>query len=145
MFQALIVRKSALERIGLLDEKIVAYQEWDTAIRLARHFRFGFVPEPTYVYNCRGADTISKQFRRGAIGYEQVIRKNLWPMLLYLGPTGLARHCENTALWYEKTGDLVATRRCRLARRLFRGLSLTQYLRKVGDFFRKVKRRGNAR
>ena len=139
MFQTLLVRKTALERIGLLDERIVSFQEWDTSIQLARHFHFSFIPEPTYVYDCRGTDVISKQFRRAAIGYEQVVRKNLWPMLLYLGPTGLARHCESAALWYEKAEDVAAARRCRLARRLWSGLSPTQYLRKIVSFFNKVK------
>ena len=59
MFQSLLVRRSALARIGPLDETILSYQEWDTAIRLALDSRFAFVPEPTFVYHCHGDDTIS--------------------------------------------------------------------------------------
>src|SRR5438094_3861516 len=58
VFQALLVSAKALRAIGGLDEAIVAYQEWDASIRLAKKFEFGFVPEPTFVYDCRGTDTI---------------------------------------------------------------------------------------
>ena len=65
-FPSLLVSKEALVRIGYLDETIVAYQEWDTAIRLARYYEFAFVPEPTFVYDCRQSDTISKDSLREA-------------------------------------------------------------------------------
>ena len=55
MFQGLLVSKEALTRINLLDETIVSYQEWDTAIRLAKYYDFGFVAEPTFLYDCRHA------------------------------------------------------------------------------------------
>src|SRR5262249_43766933 len=42
LFPALLVGKEALDKIGYLDESIVSYQEWDTVIRLARYFEFGF-------------------------------------------------------------------------------------------------------
>jgi GT2 family glycosyltransferase len=77
VFQALLVSAKALEAIGGLDETIVAYQEWETCIRLSKQFEFGFVPEPTFVYHCRGIDTISKHLLRGAKGYEQILRKHL--------------------------------------------------------------------
>src|SRR5262249_34077173 len=54
LFQALLVSAKALQAIGDLDEAIVAYQEWETCIRLAKEFEFGFVPEPTFLYDCRG-------------------------------------------------------------------------------------------
>src|SRR5262249_38057281 len=38
LLQALLVRARALLAIGGLDETIIAYQEWDTAIRLAKQF-----------------------------------------------------------------------------------------------------------
>src|SRR5262249_39374275 len=48
VFPSLLVQKNCFERIGQLDENIVAYQEWDTCIRLAKYYGFGFVPEPTF-------------------------------------------------------------------------------------------------
>ena len=90
MFQCLLVSKEALVRIDLLDESIVSYQEWDTSIRLAKHYRFGFVPEPTFVYDCRQSDSISKDSLREARGYEQVVTKHFWPIFRRFGPQGFS-------------------------------------------------------
>jgi hypothetical protein len=40
LFPSFLVSKEALTRIGYLDETIVSYQEWDTAIRLAKYYDF---------------------------------------------------------------------------------------------------------
>jgi glycosyltransferase involved in cell wall biosynthesis len=63
MFQAMLISANAFREIGGLDETIMAYQEWDTAIRLGKRFRFGYVNAPTFVYDCQGSDTISKDER----------------------------------------------------------------------------------
>jgi glycosyltransferase involved in cell wall biosynthesis len=114
MFQGFLVTKAALEKIGYLDELIVAWQEWDTAIRLAKYFPFGFVPEPTFVYDCRGTDTISKNTLRAATGYEQVIRKHTSAILSYTGPRTLAQHYDAVASLYRAAGDQGAARRCKM-------------------------------
>jgi glycosyltransferase involved in cell wall biosynthesis len=102
MFPGLLVRKSALERISLLDEHIVAYQEWDTSIRLAKYYPFGFANQPTFLYDCRGDDTISKNILQNAIGYEQVVRKHRWDMLRLLGVKPLAQHYKKLMKQYRK-------------------------------------------
>jgi glycosyltransferase involved in cell wall biosynthesis len=112
MFQGLLVSKEALSRIGLLDETIVSYQEWDTAIRLAKHHAFGFVLEPTFLYDCRHADTISKDVLRAAEGYEQVFAKHLWSIFRFLGPNALAWHYQTAAGLYFKAGDENNAHRC---------------------------------
>jgi glycosyltransferase involved in cell wall biosynthesis len=66
MFQGLLISAKALRAVNGLDEAIVAYQEWDTAIRLAKRFKFAFVREPTFIYDCRGTDTMSKDLLRAA-------------------------------------------------------------------------------
>ena len=68
VFPSLLVSKEALSHIDYLDENLASYQEWDTAIRLAKHYCYGFVEEPTFVYDCRGTDTISKDALRNALG-----------------------------------------------------------------------------
>jgi glycosyltransferase involved in cell wall biosynthesis len=105
MFQGLLVRKSALEKISLLDEHIVAYQEWDTSIRLAKYYPFGFVNQPTFLYDCRGDDTISKNILRNATGYEQVVRKHRWDMLRLLGVKPLAQHYKRLAKQYQNANS----------------------------------------
>lgn len=113
MYQGLLVARGALERIGCLDDEILAFQEWDTAIRLAKHYEFGFEPEPTFIYDCRGRETISKDFLRGARGYLQILRKHFIAMLRYGGPRVIASHYQTAAEWYTNGGDLVAARHCK--------------------------------
>jgi hypothetical protein len=104
MFQGLLVKRSALKRMGPLDEAIVAYQEWDTAIRLARDCEFAFVDEPTFVYDCRSQDTISGNALRAARGYEQVLRKHRTAMLMRAGSSAVSRHYSNLSMLYRKAG-----------------------------------------
>jgi glycosyltransferase involved in cell wall biosynthesis len=99
MFQGLLVAKEAFAKIGGLDERIVALQEWETTIRLAKHYSFGFVAAPTFVWDCRGGDTITKDRRRDAMGYEQVVRKHFFPMLK-TGPETLSAHYGKLAQRY---------------------------------------------
>jgi glycosyltransferase involved in cell wall biosynthesis len=114
MFQGLLVAKSALAHIHYLDESISAYQEWDTVIRLARHYRFAFLAEPTFVYDCRHSPTISKDSLRSARGYEQVIKKHWWPILRHVGPKALACHYYNAAGYYRKAKQRRKVRICLL-------------------------------
>ena len=96
-FPGLLVRRQCLNAIGGLDESIVAFQEWDTAIRLAFVTRFGFVPEPTFIWDQRGSDTISNDLRRSAAGYEQVVRKHVRSIVRHGGPRMLAGHFREAA------------------------------------------------
>jgi glycosyltransferase involved in cell wall biosynthesis len=131
VFPGLLVRKSALERVGLLAEEIESYQEWDTSIRLARHFPFGFVPEPTFVYRLDAEDTISGDALRKARGYEQVVAKHRGEIARLLGRGELAQHYETAAMLYREAGDARRFRASLLAAIRARpyGLSL---LRRIG-------------
>src|SRR5262245_6573152 len=112
LFPSLLVAKRCLERIGYLDESIISYQEWDTSIRLAKHYRFGFVTEPTFVYDCRGSDAISKNLLREAQGYEQVFRKHAWAIVRSLGVAALVAHYERAAFLYTEANDSISAQRC---------------------------------
>jgi len=92
----LLVAKKCIERIGQLDENIVSYQEWDASIRLAKYYRFGFVPEPTFVYDCRQGDSISKDLLRAAKGYEQVFKNTFGSTLRFLEPKALVQKTRTT-------------------------------------------------
>jgi len=105
VFPSLLVSKEALTRIGCLDENITSYQEWDTAIRLAKYYEFAFVSKPTFIYDCRQEDTISRDLLRAAIGYEQVFRKHRWAVLKHLGPKALAFHHQALAGHFRLAGD----------------------------------------
>lgn len=114
VFPGLLVSKDSLKRINYLDEKIVAFQEWDTAIRLAKHYAFGFEAKPTFIYDCRNSDTISSDKLREGRGYEQVFHKHYLVILRYAGRRVLARHYRIAADWYQAGGDQQAVRRCHL-------------------------------
>ena len=93
MFQGLLVKCECLERIGYLDEAIVSFQEWDTSIRLAKHYEFGFVSEPLFIYHrCHSGDTISKDKRKEAEGYYQIVEKHADEIIKYAGTEALMNH-----------------------------------------------------
>jgi len=112
VFPSLLVLKECLKRIGYLDETILAYQEWDTSIRLAKYYQFGFVSEPTFLYDCRHVDTISKDLLREAKGYEQVFTKHSWSIFRLLGPEALVQHYQIAADFYFQAKDEDNARRC---------------------------------
>jgi glycosyltransferase involved in cell wall biosynthesis len=118
MFQSLLVAKEAFTKIGGLDERIVALQEWETSIRLAKHYRFGFVAAPTFIWDCRGGDTITKDKRRDAMGYEQVVRKHFFSMLA-TGPETLAMHYRKLAQRYSQASAKRDALRSRLHAKLW--------------------------
>ncbi|MCA2846812.1 MAG: glycosyltransferase [Pseudanabaena sp. M135S2SP2A07QC] len=101
VFPSLFISKEAIEKINYLDESIIAYQEWDTSIRLAKFYPFGFVPEPTFTYDCRGQDTISKNLLRGANGYKQVIDKHWKDIIKYAGVGTISRHYSTLSKQYK--------------------------------------------
>ena len=100
MFQGLLVTRRALSSIGGLDERIVSLQEWDTTIRLSEHHRFAFVASPTFIWDCRGTDTMSKDRRRDAMGYEQVVRKHRLAMIRHTGFRTVASHYRLLTQWH---------------------------------------------
>lgn len=91
-FPALMVKKEALEAIGLLDQEVPSFQEWDTVIRLAKKYEFGYVPEPLYMYHCHQGETISKDMKRHAKGYAYIVEKHTVDMLRYGGTDVLLSH-----------------------------------------------------
>jgi glycosyltransferase involved in cell wall biosynthesis len=111
MFQSMLAPKEAFVRIDYLDESITSYQEWETAIRLAQHCTFAFLPKPTFVYDCRHANTISKNPLRTAVGYEQVFKKHWWPIFRHLGLKGLSDHYRAAAGYYRQANDAARARK----------------------------------
>ncbi len=105
MFQSLLVRKDALEKINFLDENITAYQEWDTSIRLAKHFPFAFEPQATFIYDYTCTDSISRDSARAARGYLQILQKIFWDVIFFAGFRGLSYHYERISDWFSQAGN----------------------------------------
>jgi glycosyltransferase involved in cell wall biosynthesis len=138
-FPSLLVKKEALEKIGYLDEKIKAFQEWDTCIRLARHFAFGFEPQPTFIYDYRTSNAISRDIVRGGIGYEQNVSKHFIEIIAFAGFGALSYHYGVAARWYKNGNDLKNARRCSILAMMFKCLSPGTVLEKIKDLVNKIK------
>jgi glycosyltransferase involved in cell wall biosynthesis len=105
MFQSMLVRKSCFEKIGFLDENIIAHQEWDTAIRLFRDNEVSYVDEPVFIWHIHQAENISGNVQNGAQGVEQIIEKHKDEILEVLGPDSLAKHYNQLAYRYFRIGS----------------------------------------
>lgn len=108
MFQGMLVSRSALKKIGYLDEKVPSFQEWDTSIRLAQHCRFIYLREPLFIYHLHSGETISKNKLQDINGYQFVIQKFRNEIIRICGEETWSRHlyfqlkkCLNYGLWSE--------------------------------------------
>lgn len=87
-----LVKKQLLWDIGRLDEKVAAYQEWDTAIRLAQKAKFVHIHKPLYIYNLHGGETISKNSRKDVSGYGYIVGKHRKSIINVCGYEVLLEH-----------------------------------------------------
>jgi glycosyltransferase involved in cell wall biosynthesis len=92
LFPSLLVHRDVLDKIGLLDETIKAWQEWETAIRLSEISEFAFLSDPTFEYNERTPGAISEDLSRAAQGYEQIVSKHRRAIVREVGIRALSRH-----------------------------------------------------
>jgi glycosyltransferase involved in cell wall biosynthesis len=92
MFQAMLTSKLALEKIGLLDEAIPAYQEWDTAISLSKHCQFIHIRQSLFFYSIREKDTISRNNWNSINGYDYIINKHRSDILVHCGTQVYNKH-----------------------------------------------------
>lgn len=76
MFPALLASKEAILKAGGLDNDCPSYQEWDTAIRLARKCEFIHIQQPLFAWIWHSGETISKDYRRDVLGFAYVIRSH---------------------------------------------------------------------
>lgn len=76
MLQGMIVNKSKLYTIGLLDPSCPSYQEWDTAIRLAKICKFVYVRPPLFEWVWHSGETISQDYERDLEGFQYVLDKH---------------------------------------------------------------------
>lgn len=125
LFPTLMVSKKALQAIGYLDERVPSYQEWDTAIRLAKICEFIHIKEPLAIYWLHEGDTISKNKRRDVDGYRYIIEKHRTEIEGVLGKKAWLKHCAVLINRYAKFGFFYD------ARQLLRQLPIISYWRFV--------------
>ncbi len=92
VFPTLLVSKQALVDIGYLDENVPSYQEWDTAIQLAKICRFVFINKPLFMYHMHHMETISKDKAREICGYQYIIDKFEKEIIEYCGSQAMDNH-----------------------------------------------------
>ena len=98
MFPGILTSKLALKKIDYLDEKVPSYQEWDTAIRLAKHCRFIHIQKPLFFYHIHEDETISKNTRKSIEGYQYIVDKFRDEILFYCGRDVYNHHIVKNAL-----------------------------------------------
>lgn len=96
MFQSMLGKKELFLKIGLLDENVAAYQEWDTAIQLAKEAKFVHIKKPLFnYYFFHEGETLSKDLDKGVKGYGYIIRKYRKEIVRIHGTKGLKVCYEN--------------------------------------------------
>lgn len=104
VFPTILTSKTALERIGFLDESVPSFQEWDTSIRLARECRFIHIREPLFIYHLHDGKTISKNQRREIDGYQYIVDKFREEILQNCGIDTLYEHLIGNAIRAKRYG-----------------------------------------
>jgi len=87
------VKKQALERVAGFDETLVAHQDWDLWLRVARVSRIASVPN-CLVKRYMGSDQVTGSLRRICEGRERIFRKYRGEMK----PRTVALHLSRVAL-----------------------------------------------
>lgn len=105
MFQGMLISKISLVKIDYLDEKVVAYQEWDTAIRLAKYCKFVHIQKPLFIYYRHSGKTISSSLKNSFNGYMYIINKHKKDIIKYCGEDIFNKHLITNAINTMNAGD----------------------------------------
>lgn len=95
LFPTILVQKRSLEKIGYLDKKVVAFQEWDTGIRLSRICECLYIDEPLFYWNRENNDTITDNDEKYILGKKYIIDKYKDDMIKYVGKSCVRTHYKN--------------------------------------------------
>lgn len=105
-FPSIVVKKKCFIENGLLDEKVLAYQEWDTSINISKNYKIGYIDEPLFIYHLHEGETISKNNLRGARGYEYIVNKNKNDIIKLLGKEKLLNHYKRIIEMYSEAEQI---------------------------------------
>lgn len=87
-----VIRRECFDKAGVMDEKVVAYQEWDTFLRISKCYEFDFVPDILAIYYVHKHETISKDNLVAATGYNYIVEKHKAEILKSAGRKALSGH-----------------------------------------------------
>ena len=57
-FPSMMVARESYEKVGLLDESLIAFEDWEITLRIAKEYRVGFIKKPLYDYYQSSAGTL---------------------------------------------------------------------------------------
>jgi len=83
---SVMFRRDCIERCGKFEESLFGMGDWDMWLRIAQHYRVGYVPEPLTLYRIHGQNTMHQRQRMLEDDlwiHEERIRKRI-PELLRL-------------------------------------------------------------
>ncbi len=90
-YNSLLVSKKSLLDVGLLDENVPSYQEWDLTISLTKQNQMAYIREPLFVYHLHDGETISKNPKKDIDGSEYICEKYKYEIMSQLGSGGLTQ------------------------------------------------------
>ncbi len=74
---SVMVRRECISQVGVFDPAMASCQDWDMWIRLAKHYKFDFVPEALVYYHFGGNGQITKNWRAVEEGHLCLVEKYL--------------------------------------------------------------------
>jgi glycosyltransferase involved in cell wall biosynthesis len=105
--QTLVVSRAAFDAVGGFDATLRAVEDWDLALRLARHGSFAFVDEPLVLQKF-SPNSLSRDNHKLLLAQQQVLAKHA--DIFARHPDVLARHYYLLAGGCRRHGDLRGAR-----------------------------------
>lgn len=94
LFPTIVSKRENFIKIGLLDERVPSFQEWDTTIMLSKKCEFLFVERPLFIYHLHDGETISRDTKRDIDGQEYIYNKYKYEILSQCGIKGIINRYE---------------------------------------------------
>jgi glycosyltransferase involved in cell wall biosynthesis len=73
---SVMCRRHALEAVGLFDETLPSYADWDLYLRLSRSYSFAFVDKPLTVYYHHDSGRMTENYQTLIRAYDALYKKN---------------------------------------------------------------------
>jgi glycosyltransferase involved in cell wall biosynthesis len=126
---SVLMKRECVQKIGMFDETLPSFQDYDLWIRISKHFRIECVSEPLFRFYCHGQRiwTDLEALRAGMelmlskYGDSRIVRKQFSHRYLYLG----VRYCEAGDIRKGRTAFLRAVRLHALEPRHYFNLALS--------------------
>jgi hypothetical protein len=76
---ATLVRARAVEKYGVMDERLIGDSDWDWQLRIARDHRIGFVKTPCVLFRQRAKGSFDKLQMTRVMYTRKIFMRHAWP------------------------------------------------------------------